>query len=119
MLRFSAVATAIARPPYSDNTQNNARDIVLQEAASSGTRPNRSRTSASSRPMLSSVVRSVSCAFSCTYDNGLGNLFLRHSLASDFSLFPDLTQPVLARNSSYGCNQRPPAVAGVDFIEAE
>src|SRR5215469_9365883 len=79
----------------------------------------RSLTRSGSSAAFSSVVRSGGRAFSGTYDDGFGDLFLRHPFASNFSLLPDLTQAVLARNSSDGGDQRPPAVAGIDFIEAQ
>src|SRR5215467_5776880 len=53
----------------------------------------RSLTSPGSSAAFSSVVHSGGGAFPRAYDNGLGNLFLRHSLAPDFSLVTDLTQP--------------------------
>src|ERR1700722_2909426 len=60
--------------------------------SSSGTRAGRGRAvSASPLPFRRTTTSS--------HNDRLGNLLLRHSLATDFSFFADLPQPMLTRNS--------------------
>src|ERR1700722_2112561 len=52
-------------------------------------------------------------------DDGLGNLFLGHSLAANFTFLADLAESMLTRNSCNRCDERHPAATSFDFLKAQ
>ena len=79
----------------------------------------RRRSPRRSRPRDSRLTFPLRCASAGSHDDGLGNLFLGHSLPPDFTLFADLPQAVFAWDAGDRGDKRRPSFRSFNFVEAQ